>query len=47
MEFLHNPTYNITPKIITPNADNGIKRNTLVLRPIVKLKLMHIKLSQF
>jgi len=42
--FLHNVLYIPTPKMMAAKAANGIKMNILVLRPMYKIKLMHIKL---
>jgi len=45
--FLHNVLYIAIPSIKTAKAINGIKMKILVLRPIIKIRCMPIKLSQY
>jgi len=45
--FLHKVIYIPEPRIIAANAARGTKINKLVFRPINKIQLMTIKLSQF
>jgi len=44
LAFLHNVLYIPNPKMMAAKAINGIKIKILVLRPIFKIKWMHIKL---
>ncbi|WP_185736633.1 hypothetical protein [Candidatus Nitrosopumilus sp. SW] len=45
--FLHNVRYIPEPRIIAANAAKGTKMNRLVFIPMIKIRLMTIKLSQF
>jgi len=44
LAFLHNVLYMPKPKIIDAKTINGIRMKILVLRPMLKIKSMHIKL---
>ncbi|MEK0336637.1 MAG: hypothetical protein QQN46_01640 [Nitrosopumilus sp.] len=47
LTFLHKVLYIPNPKIIVPKAISGIKMKMLAFLPMIIIRIMTIKLSQF